>query len=432
MRIAGKSAADIFESIRALTQNGQLAPGATLPTVRELALQLAVNRNTVAAAYQRLVTAGIAITRGRHGTFIRERQVTGEQEGSLFDSPLTDVASGNPAPDLLPHPLHYLNVEDYSTRLYGEAVINPELESLATAWFQEDCHTPFEVNITHGAIDAIERLLITRLVTGDKVAIEDPCFLGSMNTLRLKGFQILPVAVDERGMRPEALAQALAEGARAVICTPRAHNPTGCSVDAARAKVLKKLLAQHPNLLIIEDDHFALLANTPCHSLVSPTNRCWAMVRSFSKCYGPDLRIAFVACDPETSQRLRMRLASGTTWVSHILQNIVFNLLRSEDVKKLVANARESYTEKRNLLIAALKKNNIAVQSQADGLNMWIPLPVSAASVTEKMAQRGWLVRNGEGFYASNPQSALRITIATLSFSQIEKFADDLLLCLGS
>lgn len=430
MRIAGKSAADIFESIRALTQNGQLLPGAALPTVRDLALQLTVNRNTVAAAYQRLVTAGIAVTRGRHGTFIRERQAPGEQEGSPFDSPLTDVASGNPAPDLLPDPLQYLNREAYSTRLYGEAVINPELEALAIDWFREDCANPYEVNITHGAVDAIERLLITHLVTGDKVAIEDPCFLGSINTLRLKGFQILPVTVDERGMRPEALAQALAEGARAVICTPRAHNPTGCSVDAARAKVLKKLLAQHPNLLIIEDDHFALLANTPCHSLVSPTNRCWAMVRSVSKCYGPDLRIAFVASDPETSQRLRMRLASGTTWVSHILQNIVFNLLRSKDVKKIVAAARNSYTEKRTRLIHALEKKGIAVQSQADGLNVWVPLAASTASVTERMAQRGWLVRNGEGFYVSNSQPALRLTIATLSLSQIENLADDLLRCL--
>lgn len=430
MRIAGKSAADIFESIRALVQNGQLPPGAALPTVRDLALQLTVNRNTVAAAYQRLVTAGIAVTRGRHGTFIRERQAPGEQEGSPFDSPLTDVASGNPAPDLLPDPLQYLNREAYSTRLYGEAVINPELEALAIDWFRDDCANPYEVNITHGAVDAIERLLITHLVTGDKVAIEDPCFLGSINTLRLKGFQILPVAVDERGMRPEALAQALAEGARAVICTPRAHNPTGCSVDAARAKVLKKLLAQHPNLLIIEDDHFALLANTPCHSLVSPTNRCWAMVRSVSKCYGPDLRIAFVASDPETSQRLRMRLASGTTWVSHILQNIVFNLLRSKDVKKIVAAARNSYTEKRTRLIHALEKKGIAVQSQADGLNVWVSLTASTASVTERMAQRGWLVRNGEGFYVSNSQPALRLTIATLSLSQIENLADDLLQCL--
>lgn len=430
MRIAGKSAADIFESIRALVQNGQLPPGAALPTVRDLALQLTVNRNTVAAAYQRLVTAGIAVTRGRHGTFIRERQAPGEQEGSPFDSPLTDVASGNPAPDLLPDPLQYLNREAYSTRLYGEAVINPELEALAIDWFRDDCANPYEVNITHGAVDAIERLLITHLVTGDKVAIEDPCFLGSINTLRLKGFQILPVTVDERGMRPEALAQALAEGARAVICTPRAHNPTGCSVDAARAKVLKKLLAQHPNLLIIEDDHFALLANTPCHSLVSPTNRCWAMVRSVSKCYGPDLRIAFVASDPETSQRLRMRLASGTTWVSHILQNIVFNLLRSKDVKKIVAAARNSYTEKRTRLIHALEKKGIAVQSQADGLNVWVSLAASTASVTERMAQRGWLVRNGEGFYVSNSQPALRLTIATLSLSQIENLADDLLQCL--
>ncbi|MCL7653797.1 GntR family transcriptional regulator, partial [Klebsiella pneumoniae] len=55
-------------------QGGVLTPGEVLPPVRELASQLAVNRNTVAAAYKRLVTSGLAVSQGRHGPAIKGRE----------------------------------------------------------------------------------------------------------------------------------------------------------------------------------------------------------------------------------------------------------------------------------------------------------------------------------------------------------------------
>ncbi|WP_117085070.1 aminotransferase class I/II-fold pyridoxal phosphate-dependent enzyme, partial [Klebsiella pneumoniae] len=85
-----------------------------------------------------------------------------------------------------------------------------------------------EINLASGAIDALERLLCALLLPGDSVAIEDPCFLSSINMLRYAGFTPSPVPVDAEGMQPDALEEALRNGARAVIITPRAHNPTGC------------------------------------------------------------------------------------------------------------------------------------------------------------------------------------------------------------
>ncbi len=72
MKIQGKTAAEIFDCVRALLQSGQLRPGQALPPVRDLAVELDINRNTVAAAYKRLSAAGIAVTQGRLGTIIRE------------------------------------------------------------------------------------------------------------------------------------------------------------------------------------------------------------------------------------------------------------------------------------------------------------------------------------------------------------------------
>jgi DNA-binding transcriptional regulator YhcF (GntR family) len=69
--IDGKTANEIFDSIRQHVTTGTLAVGETLPPVRELATELNVNRNTVAAAYKRLVTSGLAQSLGRNGTVIK-------------------------------------------------------------------------------------------------------------------------------------------------------------------------------------------------------------------------------------------------------------------------------------------------------------------------------------------------------------------------
>lgn len=69
--IDGKTANEIFDSIRQHITTGALVAGDTLPPVRDLATVLNVNRNTVAAAYKRLVTTGLALSTGRNGTVIK-------------------------------------------------------------------------------------------------------------------------------------------------------------------------------------------------------------------------------------------------------------------------------------------------------------------------------------------------------------------------
>ncbi|RKP48233.1 transcriptional regulator PtsJ [Trinickia fusca] len=426
MKIVGKTAAEIFDSVRTLAQSGQLGPGQALPPVRDLAASLDVNRNTVAAAYKRLVTAGIAVTQGRLGTVIRQREAPGEQEGSLPDSPLTDLAGGNPNPAWLPDPVAALSQRPGRPRLYGEAPVNPELEDYARRWLAADCPDEFEVDVTHGAVDAIERLLAGHLVAGDKVAVESPCFLTSINTVRIAGLQPIGVPVDGEGIRADALEAALSKGAQAVIVTPRAHNPTGCNLSEARAKALRRVLARHPNVLVIIDDHFALLTDSAYRSIVPPSTQRWALIRSVSKALGPDLRLALVASDRRTSQRLRLRLAPGTSWVSHLLQDIVCACLSSRKVMQRLADAKLDYANRRAWLVDALHEQGLAALVPADGLNLWVPLSHDGQAVVLGLARRGWLVRNGEVFCVQDIWQGMRVTISNLDQAGARRLAQDI------
>lgn len=429
MKITGKTSLEISDCIRAMVQKGDLLPNDSLPPVRELATTLDVNRNTVAAAYQRLAKAGIAVTQGRLGTTICSPPQAGEQEGLSPETALIDLAHGNPNPQWLPELKGLLAECLPKPFLYGEDTILPELRQWGLDWLKPDCPPHLEMELTHGAVDAIERLAVAHLVPGDQVAVEDPCFLGTINALRLAGMKTVGVEIDDAGMCPEALEVALDKGVRAVLVTPRAHNPTGCSLSKHRANALKRILAAHPNVLVIVDDHFALLAETPYHSIIPTTTSRWALIRSISKGLGPDLRLAFVACDSATADRLRTRLAPGMTWVSHILQAIVSACLTSKDVRKRLDKTRSEYARRRDELSMALQAQGIDVTPASGGFNVWVPLPQDAKDVAYALAKTGWLVRLGSAFEVQGSVEAIRVTVSTLQDGQAQRFAEDLKSC---
>jgi DNA-binding transcriptional MocR family regulator len=158
------------------------------------------------------------------------------------------------------------------------------------------------------------------------------------------------------------------------------------------------VLARYPHVLVIADDHFSLLAVTDYYDVIPPTAQRWALIRSVSKMLGPDLRLAFVASDEQTSQRSRLRLAPGTNWVSHLLQDVVGACLSSPEVSAQIAQPRRNYARRRDILTMALAEQGIAVATPADGLNLWLPLPGNSQAAVLALARHGWLVRGREPF----------------------------------
>jgi DNA-binding transcriptional MocR family regulator len=422
MKITGHSAESIFDSIRDGIGKGRLPAGSVLPPVRELAEQLGVNRNTVAAAYKRLDAAGLASTAGRRGTVVRGLPPPLAREGSTPGLALQDLAGGNPDPRLLPN----LRLAPAAPRLYGVGTVDPRLEALARASLDADCPEGYALELTHGAVDGIERLLSAWLLPGDRIAVEDPCFLGSLNVLNAVGHAPLPAAVDAHGMQVDSLRQALEAGARAVLLTPRAHNPTGASLDAKRARALRQLLAAYPQVAVLIDDHYALLSQQAYHSVLPLDGRRWALLRSLSKPLGPDLRLAWLACDEETAMRLRLRLASGTGWVSHLLQDAATSVLASATQRAKIASAGERYQQRLRSLQELLHARGLPTPLPMEGLNLWLPLQADSHPQVLALASRGWHVRAGEVFAVAAPGHGLRITCAALGAAQLRQLADDL------
>lgn len=427
-QISGATAAEIADSVRMLRDRGALSSGDPLPPVRELAARLGVNRNTAVAAYRQLAQAGLVTSRGRAGTVVAGLQSV-PQEGYAGDTVLRDLGTGNPDPRLIPDPRPVIAEVVGRPVLYGEPVIDAGLEEWARVWMRADLRTEtFGVTVTSGAVDAVERLLAQALLRDDAVALEDPCFLASIQTVRLGGYRAVPVPVDEQGMTVEGLRAALAAGVRAVICTPRAQNPTGASLSAQRAAELRSVLAQHPYVLVIEDDHFSLLSQRPYQSLIGPEHRRFALIRSVSKFLGPDMGLAITAADPDTTARLGLRLSPGTTWVSHLLQRLALALLTNGDARATIDAAGRHYAERNAAVAERMRRIGLDVP-ETDGLSLWVGLPESASAVSARLMRRGWLVRTGDDFVLERTDASshrVRLTVHDLAADDVDALIADL------
>ncbi|MES4905378.1 MULTISPECIES: aminotransferase class I/II-fold pyridoxal phosphate-dependent enzyme [unclassified Streptomyces] len=428
-RIEGRGAAEIAASVERAVGAGDLAPGQLLPPMRELAAQLGVNPNTVAAAYRSLRDRGVIETAGRKGSRVRPRPATTSRELLRVEAPegVRDLGDGNPDPALLPSLGEALAAaaarSDERPALYGAPEVSPELARVARAALDADGVPGGPVAVTSGSLDAIERVLAAHLKPGDAVAVEDPGWGSLLDLVPALGLRVVPVAVDDEGPLQEQVEDALRKGARALVVTCRAQNPTGGAVSAERARALRTALDRCPSgarPLLIEDDHGHGIVDLPLHPLAGGTEH-WALVRSAAKAYGPDLRVAVLTGDMVTVDRVRGRQRLGPGWVSHLLQDALVRLWQTGAVD--VAAVAASYDRRRDALVRALRERGITAHGRS-GMNVWVPVPDETGAVA-RLLRNGWAVAPGARFRIASPPG-LRLTVSSLGMDDIGPLADAL------
>ncbi len=331
--ISGRTAAELAASVEAAIRRGELRPGARLPPIRALAASLEASHVTVAAAYRRLRERGLAVGAGRAGTRVAAQPPLPVRRELVVPPGVRDLVDGNPDPDLLPD----LPVPSPRHFLYGMDPRDEELLERVGAAFAADGIPAEHVTIVSGALDGLERLLDAEVRPGDRVAVEDPTFPRVLDLLASLGLQIEPVAIDQAGPRPEALERALRRGVDALILTPRAHRQR------------------------------------------------WAVVRSFAKGLGPDLRVAALAGDEVTIARVEGRQFLGIGWVSHVLQRTVAAMLSDAETSKRLALAEATYGHRRGALVEALAGHGIPAWGRS-GHNVWVPVTEEATVVAGMLA----------------------------------------------
>ncbi|MEV0848709.1 aminotransferase class I/II-fold pyridoxal phosphate-dependent enzyme [Streptomyces sp. NPDC049954] len=419
--ISGDTAKAVTASVERGVSTGGLAPGTALPPVRRLAERLGVSPGTVAAAYKELRGRGVVVTLGRGGTVVAPTAAVGSRRPPRVPEGVRDLAGGHPDPAFLPT----LTPPSPVPPVPGSHRAAPrlrELEELSAAWLRRDGVPAEEVSFAHGALDCVARLLSTELKPGDAVAVEDPGFHHLLDLVAALGLRQVPVAVDDEGVRPGELRDALRGGARALVCSPRAQCPRGGAFTPRRRDALLEVLHAYPEVLVIEDDHNADISGADSYALAACGLPRWAHVRTVSKHLGVDLRWAVLGADPATLARHDGRMLMTSGWVSRVLQETVARLLTDEAVARRVREAGAAYTERRSALVGALERRGVPAYGRS-GMNVWVPVRDESA-VVGGLRSRGWWTAAGARFRIASPP-AVRITTATLEPAGAQRLAAD-------
>jgi DNA-binding transcriptional MocR family regulator len=425
--IEDRSARGIAAAMSRLVRSGRLAPGARLPTVRQMAKELGVSPTTVSEAWQQLAQVGLVEALGRNGTLVRNpRSMNAGRRYARIAAPSSlrlDLSTGVPDPDLLPdlgRALGRVQRSDLTSSYLDAPVLERLEDQLRDRW----PFTPEMVTVVDGAMDALDRIAGAVVSLGDRVVVEDPCFAPLLDLLDALGAEPIGVSLDRNGMVVDEFAAACERRPVAVFLQPRAHNPTGVSMTAERSADLAAILqrAGNDSIVVVEDDHAGDIATSSPVSLGAHLPGRVVHVHGFSKSHGPDLRLAAIGGSGDVIGHVVERRSLGVGWSSRLLQAVLAELLDDEVAVREVQRAREAYAERRRHFVDALAHHGV-VASAHDGINCWVPVTDERAAVVQLGLQGIGAAPGGPFQLRRSGPDHIRLTIGLVAPDSIDGVA---------
>ncbi|MBN6041588.1 PLP-dependent aminotransferase family protein [Amycolatopsis sp. 195334CR] len=374
---------EIYRQIREAILDGRLRAGEALPPTRELAERLAVSRNTVSAAYDRLTGEGFLEGRVGAGTFVRTDRVRGSAaRRSAAEFPIETVAvwervrmpSGAHAefdfqagiPDVGRFPFDTwrrllggeVRASASASLGYGDPAGHTGLrEAIARhiAVSRDVRASVDEVVVTSGAQQALDLIGRVVLRPGDRVAVEDPGYPPARFLFEALGAEVVPIGVDAEGIRVADIPR----GTKLVYVTPSHQFPLGLPMSLDRRLDLVAW-AGKTGAVLVEDDYdtefrYRGRPLEPLHSLDS-TGRV-VYVGSFSKVLSPGLRLGFLVA-PASLCRVVAKARFVTDWHSTgPVQAALARFIDDGGLATHIRRMRREYRRRHDLVVSLLARD---------------------------------------------------------------------------
>lgn len=298
---------------------------------------------------------------------------------------------------------------------------------------------PSGLIVTTGSQQALDLLGKTLISPGDKVIVEGPTFLATIQCFRLYGAQLISAPIDADGVDVDKLEALIAEHKpKFVYLIPTFGNPSGAMLSLARRKKVLELALKYQTL-VVEDDPYGDLyfGKAPPPSIMSLTSEVpgsrelVAHCGSLSKVLSPGLRIGWMIAPSELLAKATMCKQFSDAHTSTFAQATAAQYLKSGRMPDTLAHVRKVYGERAQAMGAALKRelgDAIAFEQPGGGLFFWARLTGANGKLADAnvLAQRAIekLVAfvPGAPFFAEKPDVAtLRLSFATANVEKIEE-----------
>jgi len=395
--------------------DGVLSPGDRLPPQRELAALLGVDLTTVTRALAEARRRGLVEPRGSLGTFIA--------------APAFELAQAVDLSMNVPPPPAGIDFSDMLRRGLGQVTLRADANLLMTyqlgggtmpdrvagaQWLAPMLGEVASERViaSPGAQAALAALMLCRTTPGGTIATEPLIYPGVRGAAAELGRHVATIAVDEDGMRPDALEAACTErNVQLVYLNPTLQNPTTHTMPEARRRDIARVAARH-GVLIVEDDPYWLLTPDAPPPLAAIAPQHTVYIATLAKCLSPGLRTAYVvAPDRELQESMLVALRALTLMASPIATALATQWIRDGSAAALLAGIREEAGARQQVARQWLSASGALAPS---GIHVWHPLPSywSSAGFSRAAQDEALRVTASEVFYeGAAPPNAIRISL---------------------
>ncbi|HZG55373.1 PLP-dependent aminotransferase family protein [Paenibacillus sp.] len=422
----------LITQLRANILNGELAAGSSLPSTRQLALDLRVSRNVVLEAYEQLTAEGFLEGRHGAGTFVAEGAILREPAAAPIPAardipPKKDVVSfrsGIPALDLFPRrkwsqlAQQVLQRSPDGTFGYGSPEGRHELRHAIAAYLYRvrgvRCD-PDQLLITSGATQAITLAAKLCVRPGKPFVVEDPITNDIQTILASHGARLFPLPVDDAGLDTSELRRGVDRGS--VYVTPSHQYPMG-SVLPIQRRIHLIEYARSTGNFIVEDDYDSEFRyeGDPIPALQGLDPNVVIYIGTFSKILSPALRIGYMVLPTPFIERGRQLKWFSDLHTPSLEQLILARFLEEGHLERHIRKMKKVYKRKRDLVrdhFQAQFGDSVRIAGDSTGLHLIAEFPdVSfTAEVLNRMTDAGVSAQPVSIHAADRVQHANRLII---------------------
>lgn len=299
--------------------------------------------------------------------------------------------------------------------------------------------TPEGLIVTTGSQQALDLIGKTMISPGDKVIVEAPTFLATIQCFRLYGAQLINAPIDADGVDVDKLEQLIEEHKpKLVYLIPTFGNPSGATLSLARRKRILEIAVRTQTLVVEDDPYGELYFDTaPPPSLLAlsaqvPGSRDWlAHCGSFSKILSPGLRVGWLIAPPELLAKATMCKQFSDAHTSNLTQATAAHYLTLQRLDGALAVVRKTYAQRARVMAESLRRelgDAIAFNQPQGGMFFWARLTgaqgreANANDFAKRAIDKLVAFVPGAPFFAHDPDKAtFRLSFATADVAKIEE-----------
>ena len=351
---------------------------------------------------------------------------------------MISFAGGNPSLAALPDALcadiarDVLLADGKRVLQYGATEGYPPFVESLTGYLEK--HYGFDMTQsgvlpTTGSTSGMDLLLKALVDPGDAVLVEDPTFLGNMQTINLYQARLGPIESDDGGVKLDKLEEAVRRHhPKLLYIIPSFQNPTGRTLAADRRKPIADLAAKY-GFIVAEDDPYRDLRYTGEHL---PTIKSYdqtghvVYLGSFSKIISPGLRVGYLVAQKDILRKCTIGKQGTDLHTPNLNQAIVDQFLRRGCLEPHIESILPAYGDKLRLMLSQLESfpEGTGYARPEGGLFVFVDLPerLNATQLFPKAVESGVAYVPGTYFYPQGGHhNTLRLNFSNSTPEHIEK-----------